>query len=56
MVTIEKYSPKTVKEIAKKATQILQKDGAVILVPTETVYGLGANALDADAVLIYARR
>ena len=46
MVTIEKYSPKTVKEIAKKATQILQKDGAVILVPTETVYGLIARADD----------
>ena len=46
MVTIEKYSPKTVKEIAKKATQILKKDGAVILVPTETVYGLIARADD----------
>lgn len=31
------------------ATKVLQ-DGGLVAFPTETVYGLGANALDADAV------
>ena len=26
------------------------KDGGLVVFPTETVYGLGANALDAEAV------
>ena len=29
----------------------LIRDGALVAIPTETVYGLGANALDPDAVL-----
>ncbi len=33
----------------KEAAQIL-RDGGLVAFPTETVYGLGANALDADAV------
>jgi L-threonylcarbamoyladenylate synthase len=33
----------------KEAAQIL-KDGGLVAFPTETVYGLGANALDASAV------
>ncbi len=38
----------TTEEI-KKAAEILRAGGLVVF-PTETVYGLGANALDADAV------
>ncbi len=41
---IEKYSP----EAVKKAGEIIRKGGLVAF-PTETVYGLGANALDSEA-------
>src|SRR5581483_4868214 len=34
----------------EKAKQILQQ-GGLVAIPTETVYGLAANALDKDAVL-----
>jgi len=34
----------------KKAAEIL-KNGGLVAIPTETVYGLAANALDSDAVL-----
>ena len=33
----------------QEAAQLL-RDGKTVAFPTETVYGLGANALDADAV------
>ena len=46
MVTIEKYSLDNLDFIVKKVTNILQNPGAVILVPTETVYGLIAKADD----------
>lgn len=36
-------------EVLDKASQIL-KSGGVVLYPTETIYGLGANALDEMAV------
>lgn len=36
-------------EAISKAIHLLE-DGEVVALPTETVYGLGANALDADAV------
>ncbi len=36
-------------EAISKAVRLLD-DGEVVALPTETVYGLGANALDADAV------
>lgn len=36
-------------EIFKKGSEII-KNGGLVAFPTETVYGLGANALDADAV------
>ncbi|MBS4538338.1 threonylcarbamoyl-AMP synthase [Clostridium sp. D2Q-11] len=36
------------KEGLKKAAEILKK-GGLVAIPTETVYGLGANALDEDA-------
>lgn len=38
--------PDTVETAAK-----LLRDGKLVAIPTETVYGLGANALDEDAVL-----
>ncbi len=40
---------KASEEAIKKAADII-KSGGVVGVPTETVYGLGANALDSDAV------
>jgi L-threonylcarbamoyladenylate synthase len=46
MVTIEKYSLDNLDFIVKEVTNILQNPGAVILVPTETVYGLIAKADD----------
>nr|MBQ4318756.1 Sua5/YciO/YrdC/YwlC family protein [Clostridia bacterium] len=37
----------------KRAAQLI-REGGLVGFPTETVYGLGANALDADAAaLIY---
>ena len=36
-------------DIIAEAADVLQRGGLVAF-PTETVYGLGANALDADAV------
>ena len=36
-------------EALERAAQIL-RDGGLVAFPTETVYGLGANALDAAAV------
>ena len=37
-------------QTAAKAAEIL-KNGGLVALPTETVYGLGANGLDSDAVL-----
>jgi len=37
----------------KEAAAII-RDGGLIAFPTETVYGLGANALDAAAVQKYS--
>ena len=37
-------------DILNQALEALQHPGAVLLVPTETVYGLAANALDPEAV------
>lgn len=36
-------------ESIQRAARIL-RDGDLVAFPTETVYGLGANALDADAI------
>lgn len=38
------------KKIAETATEVLENKGVVVY-PTDTLYGLGANALDEDAVL-----
>ena len=43
------------KEIMEKAAGILKKGGLVAF-PTETVYGLGANGLDAAACKKYTRQ
>ena len=44
-----RIAPPTDREIRRAAK--LLRDGELVAFPTETVYGLGANALDADAVL-----
>ena len=41
---------KTADEAALEQCGALLRDGELVCFPTETVYGLGANALDADAV------
>ena len=44
------------RSIIKKAAEIL-KSGGLVVIPTETVYGLGGNGLDADAAKkIYAAK
>ncbi|MCF0144445.1 MAG: threonylcarbamoyl-AMP synthase [Firmicutes bacterium] len=46
----------TSKEDIEKAARII-RDGGLVAFPTETVYGLGANALDAEAVgKVYAAK
>lgn len=45
LTELEKYSEKS----AGKAAEIL-KSGGIVAIPTETVYGLAANALDENAV------
>lgn len=45
LTELEKYSEKS----AEKAALIL-KSGGIVAIPTETVYGLAANALDENAV------
>ena len=42
--------PKTASEDEIKYAAALLRSGKLVAFPTETVYGLGANALDADAV------
>ncbi len=46
---ISKENPKASGEVFKRAAEIIKKGGLVAF-PTETVYGLGANALDRQAV------
>ena len=36
------------KEVLEEAGRII-RDGGLVVFPTETVYGIGANGLDADA-------
>ncbi|MDR1917148.1 MAG: threonylcarbamoyl-AMP synthase [Synergistaceae bacterium] len=46
--SIEKIFPPTREAIARAARVL--RDGGLVSIPTETVYGLGANALDQEAV------
>ena len=51
MVTeVLKAGEKNTPEVLKKASQLLNS-GSLVAFPTETVYGLGANALDREACL-----
>ena len=44
------HTPELFDAAVRRATELLRK-GQVVALPTETVYGLAANALDAEAVL-----
>ncbi len=46
---IDIYDPERDRENIKRAAELLRQ-GALVAIPTETVYGLAANALDAAAV------
>ena len=45
----------TSREDIAKAAKIIH-DGGLVAFPTETVYGLGANAFDEDAVPKYTKQ
>ncbi len=54
---IRKVDENCIDEKIMKEAGALLKSGALVAFPTETVYGLGANALDADAAAkIYAAK
>src|SRR3954463_10687649 len=46
-ITVDPVAPSA--EVIARAARLL-RDGRLVAFPTETVYGLGANALDASAV------
>ena len=48
------YFKEPTKENIEAAARII-RDGGLLAIPTETVYGLGADALNEDAVLLLAR-
>ena len=51
-----RLSEETAEETFQRAGKIL-REGGLVAFPTETVYGLGANALDLDAAAkIYAAK
>ena len=50
MMKTIKLTPENVELIASELSEVLRQDGAVALVPTETVYGLVARAGDEAAV------
>lgn len=57
-MTIERVSPEAPDpRVIERAAAVIRRGGLVAF-PTETVYGLGANALDADAVarIFHAKR
>jgi L-threonylcarbamoyladenylate synthase len=45
-----KVTSKNKREVILKATELIKK-GEIVAFPTETVYGLGANAFDSNAVM-----
>ena len=54
---IRKVDENCIDEMIMKEAGALLKSGALVAFPTETVYGLGANALDAEAAAkIYAAK
>ena len=56
LLNIEKVSPEEKAAALKKAGEII-REGGLVAFPTETVYGLGADALNAEAsAKIYAAK
>ena len=49
-----KANDSNINETALLAGEIL-RNGGIVAIPTETVYGLAANALSGEAVRIYQR-
>lgn len=47
---VVKVNPKDIQESDLELAVSLIRKGEVVAFPTETVYGLGANALDANAI------
>ena len=47
---VHRCDPEQIKDLDLQAAADLIKAGEIVAFPTETVYGLGANALDASAV------
>ena len=50
LLNIEKVSPEEKAAALKKAGEII-REGGLVAFPTETVYGLGADALNAESVM-----
>jgi len=48
-ILLDPDSPQTITESLEMSRQTLE-NGGVIVFPTDTIYGLGANAMDGDAV------
>ena len=46
---IRKVDENCIDEMIMEEAGALLKEGALVAFPTETVYGLGANALDSEA-------
>jgi len=49
-IKLDKKNPETIESAAETAREILSA-GGVIIFPTDTIYGLGANAFDENAIL-----
>lgn len=49
-IKLDSKNPETIEKALEKSRQTLVS-GGVIVFPTDTLYGLGANALDEDAIL-----
>lgn len=49
-IKLDPNSPQTIQEALEESHKALES-GGIIVFPTDTIYGLGANALDEDAVL-----
>lgn len=49
-IKLDQNSPQIIQETLEESRKVLE-NGGVIVFPTDTLYGLGANALDENAVL-----